>query len=221
MFTLSVCISGLIRIPLLHELDPIDETWTIVPPGLWINVEANIGLLSACLPVMRPLFKSSTRFFSSRSKSKSLSTSGKQERESSKESALSSASTKYGSEGGGNDNRKGEVETRTAYIGTEAAPPQKPKCTYRGSVEQYPHSTPPPPPAAQQVPPRNQPSQVRHQKSWYGRPRHRQFGNDGWSPPWDEREVQRRETGRIEAILPPGVLDLRDRARRWGREASF
>ena len=30
---------------------------TIVDAGIWINVECNIGIVSACLPVLRPLLK--------------------------------------------------------------------------------------------------------------------------------------------------------------------
>ena len=29
---------------------------TIVNAGIWINVECNIGIVSACLPIMRPIF---------------------------------------------------------------------------------------------------------------------------------------------------------------------
>ncbi|KAL8931271.1 MAG: hypothetical protein Q9211_007094, partial [Gyalolechia sp. 1 TL-2023] len=52
----SVCIAGIVRIPLLAELKPSDITWTSVHVGLWISVECNIGILSACLPILRPLF---------------------------------------------------------------------------------------------------------------------------------------------------------------------
>ena len=34
---------------------------TIVDAGIWINVECNIGIVSACLPVMRPLLKYTSR----------------------------------------------------------------------------------------------------------------------------------------------------------------
>ncbi|KAK3170138.1 hypothetical protein OEA41_009524 [Lepraria neglecta] len=52
-----VCIAGIVRIPLLLELKEYDVTWTITNAGIWINVECNIGIVSACLPVMWPLIK--------------------------------------------------------------------------------------------------------------------------------------------------------------------
>ncbi|KAL8956211.1 MAG: hypothetical protein Q9183_006379, partial [Haloplaca sp. 2 TL-2023] len=59
----SVCIAGIVRLPLLSELNLSDITWSSVSVGLWINVECNIGILSACLPILRPLF--STKYPSS------------------------------------------------------------------------------------------------------------------------------------------------------------
>ena len=35
---------------------PYDVTYTVVNAGLWVVVECNIGIVSACLPVMKPLF---------------------------------------------------------------------------------------------------------------------------------------------------------------------
>ncbi|KAL9597518.1 MAG: hypothetical protein Q9179_004236, partial [Wetmoreana sp. 5 TL-2023] len=58
-----VCIAGVVRIPLLSELKLSDITWTSVSVGVWINVECNIGIVSACLPILRPLF--STKYNSS------------------------------------------------------------------------------------------------------------------------------------------------------------
>ena len=52
----SACIAGIVRIPLLTELRVYDLPYTAVVAGIWINVECNIGIVSACLPVMRPLF---------------------------------------------------------------------------------------------------------------------------------------------------------------------
>ncbi|KAL8861609.1 MAG: hypothetical protein Q9178_002134 [Gyalolechia marmorata] len=40
-----------------------DATYTSVGIGVWVNVECNIGILSACLPILRPLF--STKYASS------------------------------------------------------------------------------------------------------------------------------------------------------------
>ncbi|KAL8717923.1 MAG: hypothetical protein Q9225_004887 [Loekoesia sp. 1 TL-2023] len=58
-----VCIAGIVRIPLLAELKLSDITWTSISVGVWIDVECNIGILSACLPILRPLF--STKYSSS------------------------------------------------------------------------------------------------------------------------------------------------------------
>ncbi|KAL9008396.1 MAG: hypothetical protein Q9173_006474 [Seirophora scorigena] len=58
-----VCIAGIVRIPLLAELKFSDISWTSVSVGVWVNVECNIGILSACLPILRPLF--STKYPSS------------------------------------------------------------------------------------------------------------------------------------------------------------
>lgn len=57
-----VCISCIVRFPLLATLVQTDASWTIVPAGIWIVVECNIGIASVCLPLMRPLvsFKFST-----------------------------------------------------------------------------------------------------------------------------------------------------------------
>ncbi|KAL9602755.1 MAG: hypothetical protein Q9219_001598 [cf. Caloplaca sp. 3 TL-2023] len=33
-----------------------DVSWTSISVGVWVDVECNIGILSACLPILRPLF---------------------------------------------------------------------------------------------------------------------------------------------------------------------
>ncbi|KAL8941997.1 MAG: hypothetical protein Q9216_001930 [Gyalolechia sp. 2 TL-2023] len=58
-----VCIAGIVRIPLLAELKLSDVTWTSINVGVWTSVECNIGILSTCLPILRPLF--STKYHSS------------------------------------------------------------------------------------------------------------------------------------------------------------
>ncbi|KAI4095365.1 MAG: hypothetical protein LQ344_001663 [Seirophora lacunosa] len=50
-----VCVSCIVRFPLLAGLKQTDASWTIVPAGIWIIVECNIGIASVCLPLMRPL----------------------------------------------------------------------------------------------------------------------------------------------------------------------
>ncbi|KAL8993916.1 MAG: hypothetical protein Q9169_005990 [Polycauliona sp. 2 TL-2023] len=54
----SVCIAGIIRIPFLSELQVSDATYTSIKVGVWVSVECNIGIVSACLPILRPLFSS-------------------------------------------------------------------------------------------------------------------------------------------------------------------
>ncbi|KAI4122416.1 MAG: hypothetical protein LQ338_005839 [Usnochroma carphineum] len=57
IFTLGcfVCISCIVRFPLLAAVVQTDASWTIIPAGIWIAVECNIGIASVCLPLMRPL----------------------------------------------------------------------------------------------------------------------------------------------------------------------
>ncbi|KAI4258842.1 MAG: hypothetical protein LQ352_001053 [Teloschistes flavicans] len=50
-----VCVSCIVRFPLLAAVIQTDASWTIVPAGVWIVVESNIGIASVCLPLMRPL----------------------------------------------------------------------------------------------------------------------------------------------------------------------
>ncbi|KAL8751681.1 MAG: hypothetical protein Q9184_005993 [Pyrenodesmia sp. 2 TL-2023] len=58
-----VCIAGIVRIPLLAQLNFADLSWSAVSVGLWVDVECNIGILSVCLPILKPLF--STKYPSS------------------------------------------------------------------------------------------------------------------------------------------------------------
>ncbi|KAL9607322.1 MAG: hypothetical protein Q9167_007756, partial [Letrouitia subvulpina] len=51
-----VCVAGIVRIPFLAHLALSDLSWTGVSVGIWVNVECNIGIVSACLPILRPLF---------------------------------------------------------------------------------------------------------------------------------------------------------------------
>ncbi|KAI4277174.1 MAG: hypothetical protein L6R35_006162, partial [Caloplaca aegaea] len=50
-----ICISCIVRFPLLASLKQTDASWTIVPAGIWIVVECNIGIASVCVPLMWPL----------------------------------------------------------------------------------------------------------------------------------------------------------------------
>lgn len=51
-----VCISCIIRYPFLIAFQQGDSSFTIVPTALWVVVECNLGIVSVCLPIMRPLF---------------------------------------------------------------------------------------------------------------------------------------------------------------------
>ncbi|KAI4275875.1 MAG: hypothetical protein LQ337_002880 [Flavoplaca oasis] len=51
----SAIVGSIVRIPILHGLNRNNPTYTTVSPGIWLNVELSIGILSASLPLMRPL----------------------------------------------------------------------------------------------------------------------------------------------------------------------
>ncbi|KAL8849251.1 MAG: hypothetical protein Q9221_005781 [Calogaya cf. arnoldii] len=51
----SSVVGSIIRVPLLAQLNPADASYTTVSSGLWLNVEISIGIVSACLPLLRPL----------------------------------------------------------------------------------------------------------------------------------------------------------------------
>ena len=57
----SACIAAIVRIPLVAEYKYWDITYTIASAGIWIAVECNIGIVSACFPVMWPLLKKTPR----------------------------------------------------------------------------------------------------------------------------------------------------------------
>ncbi|KAL9020341.1 MAG: hypothetical protein Q9185_002419 [Variospora sp. 1 TL-2023] len=52
----SAVLGSVVRIPLMHNLEIADAPWSSVSPGLWLNVEIAIGIVSGSLPLMRPLF---------------------------------------------------------------------------------------------------------------------------------------------------------------------
>lgn len=53
-----------IRTYRLLNTEPIRKIGTIIDAGLWINIECNIGIVCACLPIMRPLFRAVSPFAS-------------------------------------------------------------------------------------------------------------------------------------------------------------
>ncbi|MCJ1294429.1 hypothetical protein MMC34_005987 [Xylographa carneopallida] len=62
-----VCVAAIVRLPLLLSMNQSDLTWTAVEAGLWINTECNLGIVCACLPIMRPLFRAVSPMVSLRS----------------------------------------------------------------------------------------------------------------------------------------------------------
>ena len=52
----SVCIFGIIRSYFVSEANAEDPTWTAADGAIWSQVEIAVGIVSACLPVYRPLF---------------------------------------------------------------------------------------------------------------------------------------------------------------------
>ncbi|KAL8784421.1 MAG: hypothetical protein Q9195_009049 [Heterodermia aff. obscurata] len=52
-----VCIFGIIRCYYIGKTSTTDPAWTAAPGAIWSQVEVSVGIISACLPVYRPLFK--------------------------------------------------------------------------------------------------------------------------------------------------------------------
>ncbi|KAL8936446.1 MAG: hypothetical protein Q9211_004188 [Gyalolechia sp. 1 TL-2023] len=43
------------RVPFLAKLNYEDITYSIISSAIWVNVELGVGIVSACLPLMRPI----------------------------------------------------------------------------------------------------------------------------------------------------------------------
>lgn len=56
-----VCVCSIIRLVVLSRLQDADLTWNYINAAIWTATEPSMGVISACLPSMRPLF---TRIFS-------------------------------------------------------------------------------------------------------------------------------------------------------------
>lgn len=52
----SVCLASIIRVPYISHMSLVDASWSDVYGGIWTVVELNLGIVSACLPTLRPLF---------------------------------------------------------------------------------------------------------------------------------------------------------------------
>lgn len=53
---LVVCAVSIVRLCQLENFNQADITWSFVHPALWTAAEPSIGVVSACLPSLRPLF---------------------------------------------------------------------------------------------------------------------------------------------------------------------
>lgn len=53
---LVVCAVSIVRLCQLEKFNQADITWSFVRPALWTAAEPSIGVVSACLPSLRPLF---------------------------------------------------------------------------------------------------------------------------------------------------------------------
>ncbi|KAI9843165.1 MAG: hypothetical protein M1838_002753 [Thelocarpon superellum] len=51
-----VCIASIVRIPYISHMFTVDPIFTGVVTAQWSVVEANMGIICACLPVLRPVF---------------------------------------------------------------------------------------------------------------------------------------------------------------------
>ncbi|KAL9005489.1 MAG: hypothetical protein Q9188_001726 [Gyalolechia gomerana] len=56
-----VTIFGAIRCYYVGKADTVDPSWTASDGAIWSQVEISVGIISACLPVYRPLLKQSKR----------------------------------------------------------------------------------------------------------------------------------------------------------------
>ncbi|KAL8793920.1 MAG: hypothetical protein Q9195_003539 [Heterodermia aff. obscurata] len=51
-----VCIGSIYRVTVLNGLSSPDATWALTPAAIWAFVENAIGIVSACLPTLRPVY---------------------------------------------------------------------------------------------------------------------------------------------------------------------
>ena len=54
--TLSVCVASVIRVPYVAQISLLDPSWSDVYGAIWSIVELSLGIVSACLPTLRPLY---------------------------------------------------------------------------------------------------------------------------------------------------------------------
>ena len=53
----SVTATSIYRLTLLLKLTQVDITWNYADAAVWSAVEPNVAVISACLPMLRPVFK--------------------------------------------------------------------------------------------------------------------------------------------------------------------
>lgn len=53
----SVCIVSILRITAFNKSDPKDPTYTSIDTAMWSSIEQSVGIICACLPALRPLFR--------------------------------------------------------------------------------------------------------------------------------------------------------------------
>ena len=52
----SVFFASIIRVPFIAHISFVDQTWSDIDGFIWSLVELCLGIVSACLPTLRPLF---------------------------------------------------------------------------------------------------------------------------------------------------------------------
>ena len=52
----SACVASIIRVPYIAHISLIDPSWSDVYGAIWSVVELDMGIVSACLPTLRPLY---------------------------------------------------------------------------------------------------------------------------------------------------------------------
>jgi hypothetical protein len=61
----SVVFTSAYRFSTLFQFDPTDTPWTLARACTWCLIECSSGIISACLPTLRPLFMMLSSKFSS------------------------------------------------------------------------------------------------------------------------------------------------------------
>ena len=56
-YSCSVCITSIIRLSTIKQLSLTDQSWSYVPAAIWTSVECSVAVISACLPTLKPLFR--------------------------------------------------------------------------------------------------------------------------------------------------------------------